>query len=209
MEKKTPRSHFPPHNVRLKSFQLSIFPVFLCSGFKAWIIPPSSPPSVSSPLCLHLPLHPFCFFPSCFLPSLPSPPRPPHSFLPPFHLPPLSSHPFISAQWGLAVFLSDVWKCQQCEVTEAGTARQSVKLPGYSGPGESVSQSDRQTDTMERQKGSAGLGSNSSMRGFLQHHNLEFSSFNPSLCSVSLPFIELPPGWEKIDDPVYGVYYVE
>lgn len=25
---------------------------------------------------------------------------------------------------------------------------------------------------------------------------------------VSL-FAELPPGWEKIDDPVYGVYYVE
>lgn len=24
-----------------------------------------------------------------------------------------------------------------------------------------------------------------------------------------LSFIELPPGWEKIDDPVYGVYYVE
>jgi hypothetical protein len=25
--------------------------------------------------------------------------------------------------------------------------------------------------------------------------------------STSLP--ELPTGWEKIDDPVYGVYYVE
>uniref|UniRef100_A0A4W6FDI1 Membrane-associated guanylate kinase, WW and PDZ domain-containing protein 1 n=1 Tax=Lates calcarifer TaxID=8187 RepID=A0A4W6FDI1_LATCA len=40
--------------------------------------------------------------------------------------------------------------------------------------------------------------------GIFPHFPLSHSVF----FSLSL-FIELPPGWEKIDDPVYGVYYVD
>lgn len=40
----------------------------------------------------------------------------------------------------------------------------------------------------------------------------EFQLFlhEPFICPFFFfPTAELPPGWEKIDDPVYGVYYVE
>uniref|UniRef100_A0A8C2Z2J0 Membrane-associated guanylate kinase, WW and PDZ domain-containing protein 1 n=1 Tax=Cyclopterus lumpus TaxID=8103 RepID=A0A8C2Z2J0_CYCLU len=37
------------------------------------------------------------------------------------------------------------------------------------------------------------------------------SSVSLTICPVFIffVFLELPPGWEKIDDPVYGVYYVD
>uniref|UniRef100_A0A671UP48 Membrane-associated guanylate kinase, WW and PDZ domain-containing protein 1 n=1 Tax=Sparus aurata TaxID=8175 RepID=A0A671UP48_SPAAU len=39
---------------------------------------------------------------------------------------------------------------------------------------------------------------------------LEECEDDVSFCLFSLLlFVELPPGWEKIDDPVYGVYYVD
>lgn len=62
---------------------------------------------------------------------------------------------------------------------------------------------------MEMQKVSTGLAANDSMHGLEQLHNLLI--FPDFLLTVFFfDYIsELPPGWEKIDDPVYGVYYVE
>lgn len=50
------------------------------------------------------------------------------------------------------------------------------------------------------------------MRNGLSKKNFSFSYMIRLLVSSFFSFpptAELPPGWEKIDDPVYGVYYVE
>lgn len=50
--------------------------------------------------------------------------------------PPPRIHTSTCADGGLALFLSDGWKCQHCEGTEVRTARQPVKLLSCSGLGD-------------------------------------------------------------------------
>lgn len=50
--------------------------------------------------------------------------------------PPPRIHTSTCAHGGLALFLSDGWKCQHCEGTEVRTARQPVKLLSCSGLGD-------------------------------------------------------------------------
>lgn len=164
------------------------------------------PPSVSPPSHLYLSLPP-CF--SCLpLPCLPSPwPLPPLPSHTSFHLPHPSIHPPISAQGGLALLLSDVWKCQQCEGTGTG---QPDSL--WSCWVTVAHETDWQADSVRGKR--SPLGS-PLMAQYIAPSNLTALSFfllvpSVSFCLFSLLlFVELPPGWEKIDDPVYGVYYVE
>lgn len=43
-----------------------------------------------------------------------------------------------------------------------------------------------------------------------QPYDINASYYCDSVCdSGCFLYSELPPGWERIEDPVYGVYYVE
>lgn len=123
------------------------------------------------------------------------------SLHPSIHLP-------IYAQGGLALFLSDVWKCQQCE----GTVGVRVWGEGERQACEAVESlwswtlTDRQTQWEAKGLLWACLWwLNTWPPATLQSFS-HFPCLTLSFLSVSS---ELPPGWEKIDDPVYGVYYVE
>lgn len=154
---------------------------FFCTRFGTWIIP-GFPDLTFTWLSL------LAFPPFSALPAFPhsDPFTTPFSYL-------LSSlhpsiHPPISAQGGLALFLSDVWKCQPCEGTGTrgewgGASRQPVKLLSHSGPGDWLT-----GRHSERQKVFTGLSSNGSIHGPQQLHSLEFSLFSPShfVCFFSL-----------------------
>lgn len=106
-----------------------------------------------------------------------------------------SINPPISAQWGLALFLSDVWKCPQCEGTGVwGGAHAAYEDVESLWP---LRLTERQTQDNGLYWACLSWPPGTSQP--LLHLTLGFFLF----------FLELPPGWEKIDDPVYGVYYVE
>lgn len=115
--------------------------------------------------------------------------------------PPPRIHTSTCADGGLALFLSDGWKCQHCEGTEVRTARQPVKLLSCSGLG----------DWLTGRLQWRGKRSFLALPQMAQYTASCKSRFTYFLCLIIFFFFftELPPGWEKIDDPVYGVYYVE
>lgn len=85
--------------------------------------------------------------------------------------------------------------------TEVRTARQPVKLLSCSGLG----------DWLTGRLQWRGKRSFLALPQMAQYTASCKSRFTYFLCLIIFFFFftELPPGWEKIDDPVYGVYYVE
>lgn len=116
--------------------------------------------------------------------------------------PPPRIHTSTCADGGLALFLSDGWKCQHCEGDRGENSQTACEAVELLWPR-------RLTDgpiTMAWQKVFPGFATNGSIHGFLQ---VKIYLLPLSHYLFFFFFTELPPGWEKIDDPVYGVYYVE